>query len=110
MKIGQVKITFHNGSTQKRDVVTQESYESVYKVKKSAIQDLESELNKVKDNKSEKYLGISKRIREIKSELSEIFGDNFITDGSPIHDAIKTKTLSLPPQQGGDKPCEVFYI
>lgn len=95
--IGRYMITYHNGVTQEKDLISHTDYENIVKPLQDQIHDLETE-------KKDKEAG------ELKRQLKQMFGDNWFTDKSPIYEALKTGVLSLPQTQGGQTTCKVEAV
>lgn len=98
--IGKFRLTYANGMSQVKLLITQEDYKSIIKPILDNIAELEAcEINK----KSKRYKEIFGKLRELKKLISEL--GEFFTSESPLRLALHTrsipKILILPPQQGG---------
>lgn len=91
------RITYDNGVTQIKNLISQIDFEAIIKPKQKEIYELE-----IADKKKE--------ANAIKSELKAMFSDNYFTDKSPLFNAHLTGYLELPKVQGGIKPCLVAEI
>lgn len=89
--IGRYLITYHNGISQEKTLIDHHDYE--YLIKPALKTAYEFELRK--NDKCSKF---------IKNQIQEMYGEHWFTNKSPLFEAIKTGTLSLLPQQGGDHP------
>jgi|ERR1035441_3645162 hypothetical protein len=83
--LGTYKITYDNGATQIKNLISHDDFINIYKVGQDKIYELEK-ANKFKETNS---------TREIKKSLKGFFGDEWFTDKSPIFDAIKTGKLKF---------------
>lgn len=92
--IGQYRITYQRGITQTMDLISQEDFENIIKVKLDEIYDFQVAKNNI-------------AAALLKKEIKDEFGDNYFTTGSPIYKAFETGILSLPAHQGGEKKCKV---
>ena len=95
--ICQYKITYDQGITQTRNLISHNDFELIIKPKQQEIHELE-----IADKKKEANI--------IKNELKLMFSDNFFTNQSPLFEASLTGSLVLPEHQGGTKPCVVKKI
>lgn len=95
--ISKFSITYDNGITQVKNLVSQEDFDQIIKPKLKEIYELET-----KDMKKEANL--------IKKSLKEMFSSNYFTTESPLYDAYKTGYLDLPLHCGGRKPCHVVEL
>lgn len=100
--IGKFKLTYANGISQVKLLITQEDYKSIVKPILDNIAELEAQRSGI-NKKSKRYKEISEKLRELKKPISEL--GEFFTSESPLGLALHTrsipKILILPPQQGG---------
>jgi hypothetical protein len=94
---GKYSITYYNGITQVKDLITQDDFENVIQPKQKEIFEYMLVDDKMAAN-------------AIKRELFDLFGDNYFTDGSPLYGAFKTGKLILPKHQGGTTKCKVVKL
>ena len=83
--LGVYRITFDNGVSQIKNLISHDDFLNVYKVTQDKIYDLEKE-NKFKPT------NITKKL---KSDLIEYFGAEWFTDKSPIFKAIKKGHIAV---------------
>lgn len=99
--IGKFKLTYANGISQVKLLITQEDYKSIVKPILDNIAELEAQRSGI-NKKSKRYKEISEKLRELKKPISEL--GEFFTSESPLGLALHTrsipKILILPPQQG----------
>lgn len=89
--IGKFKLTYANGISQVKLLITQEDYKSIVKPILDNIAELEAQRSGI-NKKSKRYKEISEKLRE------------FFTSTSPLGLALwssRFPNLILPPQQGG---------
>lgn len=100
--IGKFRLTYANGISQVKLLITQEDYKSIIKPILDNIAELEAQRSGI-NKKSKRYKEISEKLRELKKPISEL--GEFFTSESPLGLALHTrsipKILILPPQQGG---------
>lgn len=100
--IGKFRLTYANGISQVKLLITQEDYNSIIKPILDNIAELEAQRSGI-NKKSKRYKEISEKLRELKKPISEL--GEFFTSESPLGLALHTrsipKILILPPQQGG---------
>ena len=95
MEFPVYRITYANGITQKKHLITHEEYLTIIKPNRKIVDTFKSEKElKVKTIKTQDY-------KTAEWQLSK-YPENWFTDKSPIFDAIATGILSLGPTQGGD--------
>jgi hypothetical protein len=90
------QITYDNGITQEKNLISHEDYLNIIKPMLKIIYFLE-----INDNK--------KQANVLKSMVKELYGEYF-TDKSPLGLAIKTGYLELPEYQGGKSKCKFKKI
>lgn len=99
--IGKFRLTYANGISQVKLLITQEDYKSIVKPILDNIAELEAQRSGI-NKKSKRYKEISEKLRELKKPISEL--GEFFTSESPLGLALHTrsipKILILPPQQG----------
>lgn len=99
--IGKFKLTYANGISQVKLLITQEDYKSIVKPILDNIAELEAQRSGI-NKKSKRYKEISEKLGELKKPISEL--GEFFTSESPLGLALHTrsipKILVLPPQQG----------
>lgn len=99
--IGKFKLTYANGISQVKLLITQEDYKSIVKPILDNIAELEAQRSGI-NKKSKRYKEISEKLRELKKPISEL--GEFFTSESPLGLALHTrsipKILILSPQQG----------
>lgn len=98
--ISKCKIIYENGITQYKDLISQIDYEEIIKPKLNEAYLLEKE-NKWKE---------TARSKQLKLEVTELFGTEYFTTHSPLGLAIRTNCLTLPLTQGGTTKCLVIPI
>ena len=99
--IGKFKLTYANGISQVKLLITQEDYKSIVKPILDNIAELEAQRSGI-NKKSKRYKEISEKLRELKKPISEL--GEFFTSTSPLGLALwssRFPNLILPPQQGG---------
>ncbi len=99
--IGKFKLTYANGISQVKLLITQEDYKSIVKPILDNIAELEAQRSGI-NKKSKRYKEISEKLRELKKPISEL--GEFFTSTSPLGLALWSSrflNLILPPQQGG---------
>lgn len=69
--IGKFKLTYANGISQVKSLITQENYKSIVKPILSNIAELEAQRSGV-NKKSKRYKEISEKLRELKKPISEL--------------------------------------
>ena len=97
------KITYENGITQTKNLISHDTYINLIKPKLIEIADLENELSKA--NKS-KIKEIKFKIKELKNSIT--IKDYFTTE-SPLGKALHSGILKLPLQQGGNHKIKINY-
>lgn len=108
--IGKLEITYENGITQFKNLISQEDYESKVKSILNAIYELESERSKLGRN-NKRYSEIGNEMGSMKSCLSEL--GEYVTSQSPLGLAYRCrdyKNLKLPKNQGGAAHIDVKLI
>lgn len=99
--IGKFRLTYANGISQVKLLITQEDYKSIVKPILDNIAELEAQRSGI-NKKSKRYKEISEKLGELKKPISEL--GEFFTSESPLGLALHTrsipKILILPPQQG----------
>lgn len=100
--LGRYQITYGCGVTQQKDLIEHDDYVNIIKPTRVEIMEL--------DMKTPQSNNIKKKIKKLKNELLETFGDNWFTNQSPIYGALDTGILSLPNAQGGDHRCELKLL
>ena len=98
--LGVYKISYDNGATQIKNMISHDDFVNVYKVAQERIYELEK-ANKFKETASSKQL---------KKEMKYFFGPEWFTDKSPLFDAYKTGKMYLSPWQGGEINCKVEQL
>lgn len=99
MKILSVyQITYKNGFVQRKNLISHQDYLNIIKPLNAIIGELEA------SKKTERESKVLKRV------ISDLFGSEWFTDNSPLHEAIKTGILSLPPHQGGNHKCKLIKV
>lgn len=99
--IGKFKLTYANGISQVKLLITQEDYKSIVRPILDNIAELEAQRSGI-NKKSKRYKEISEKLRELKKPISEL--GEFFTSTSPLGLALwssRFPNLILPPQQGG---------
>jgi hypothetical protein len=100
MKIlGTYTITYDGNISQEKNLIEHSDYICVIKPTNQKITELEMKQPLSNNTK--------KKIKALKQELLEMFGENWFTNQSPLFEAMETGILSLPKQQGGDHNCKV---
>ena len=79
--IGKFKLTYANGISQVKSLITQENYKSIVKPILDNIAELEAQRSGV-NKKSKRYKEISEKLRELKKPISEL--GEFFTNESPL--------------------------
>lgn len=103
--LGLYKITYEkNGFVQYKHLIPREKYFSVFKPLMDEITDLE--IAATKKNKQE----TEKRIKAIKRQLKEQFGEYWFLTESPLFEAIETGIIELLPHMGGQHKCKIEKI
>lgn len=94
--IGRYKITYPKYKvTQYKDLISHDDYINDIKVKEAAIAELEKNTPLSNNTK--------KKIKEIKKEIFEDYGDCWFTDGGLLYQSINNNgIMSMPEHQGGD--------
>lgn len=98
--IGKFKLTYANGISQVKSLITQENYKSIVKPILDNIAKLEAQRSGV-NKKSKRYKEISEKLRELKKPISEL--GEFFTNESPLGLALwygDFFNLVLPSSQG----------
>lgn len=98
--IGKFKLTYANGISQVKSLITQENYKSIVKPILDNIAELEAQRRGV-NKKSKRYKEISEKLRELKKPISEL--GEFFTNESPLGLALwygDFFNLVLPSSQG----------
>lgn len=98
--IGMYSIMYQGGVRQVKHLVPHAKYVDVWKPTQDMIYDLER-ANRWKKTPESKAL---------RAKLVYQFGHEWFTDESPLHGALVTGVMSLPPHQGGDTVCNVEEI
>lgn len=94
-------ITYANGITQKKHLISHEEYLSTIVPNRKIVDTYKSEKElKIKTVTKEQF-------KESEYILSK-YPENWFTDRSPIFEAIETGILSLGPTQGGDHKVKVL--
>ena len=83
--LGVYRITFENGVSQIKNLISHDDFLNIYKVTQDEIYDLEKE-NKFKPTNTTKQL---------KLDLIEYFGNEWFTDKSPYFHAIKKGHIAV---------------
>jgi hypothetical protein len=86
MIIAKYKIVYDNNIIQHKNLISNDDYVNIIKVKKNEIYQLENVVTKSRDL----IANNKKLISEIKAELYNNFGEHYFTDNSLLFDAIKT--------------------
>lgn len=103
--LGLYKIIYEkNGFVQYKHLIDKEMYSTVFLSLMAEITELE--IVQTKKNKSE----TENRIRAIKKQLKQEFGEYFLLTESPLHQAIKTGVIKLLPHMGGEHKAKVQII
>ncbi len=105
--IATYKVVYQNGVTQHMNLISHEDYVNIVIPAKEKIDHLLTNKSGLSDVD---FKANQKIAKQMKSDLKEMFSDNFFTDKSPIYMAIETGVLSLPVHQGGDRPCSVTMV
>lgn len=98
--LGLYSITYQCGATQEKHLVPHGKYVEVWQPTQDRIYDMER-ANRWKKTPESKAL---------RAKLAQQFGHEWFTDESPLHGALVTGVLSLPPNQGGDTVCKIEEI
>lgn len=100
--LGLYEIEYANNIKQHKTLISKEDYELI-------LRPIEKIITTIKDDNGGKS---NKQTELLKESLKEIFGnyDPYFVVGSPLYAAMKTGTLSLPPQQGGEHYCKIKKI
>lgn len=94
--IGRYKITYPKYKViQYKDLISHDDYINDIKVKEAIIAELEKNTPLSNNTK--------KKIKEIKKEIFEDYGDCWFTDGGLLYQSINNNgIMSMPEYQGGD--------
>ena len=98
--LGQYRITYGNGISQTKCLISHSDFENIIKPTESKIYELEK-ANSWKP---------SVQSKKLKSDLKIMFSSAYFTDKSPLFEAMSTGTLILPKDQGGSHPCQMVAI
>jgi hypothetical protein len=94
------RITYNNGLSQTKVLISHSDYESVIKPTELKIYEIER-ANGGKPTAATKSM---------KAELKAQFGEHWFTDKSPLYYAMLTGILELPKHQGGSQTCTISKI
>lgn len=95
---GKYKIVYENGFKQQKNLISNKDYLEIVRPLSNIAATLEID----KKTRSE--------ARSLKKVISSLFGEEWFTDESPLFNAIKTGTLSLPESQGGNHKVKITKI
>jgi hypothetical protein len=106
--IGTYKITYDCGTTQEKNLIDHNDFTTIIKPIKAEISDLESMANLAKKTDDKDLIKVCKsKIRELKRQLEETFGESWFTNKSPLFEASKTGKLELP--YYGIRDCKLTH-
>lgn len=86
-----------------KNLISHDDYLNDIKIKQSEITRLESTIPKSKN--------ISKKIKELKKEISDNYGSEYFTDNSPLWNSqFFNGIMNLPSHQGGKINVKLFKL
>ena len=98
--IDRYKLIYPNGIIQEKDLISHDDFNNIIKPKRKLMYELENSKNK----------NYNEEANVIKKELRFMFGDNFFTTESPLHEAITLGYMDLLASQGYRNFIKVIKI
>lgn len=111
--LGVYRITYPKyGMSHVKNLISHDDYETTYKLWNTRKQELESELAELNKKKhQDRFNELRTEIKQCKSKIKELFGDEFFTDQSPLWLSQKSGgAMFLSPWQGGVIDVELEKI
>lgn len=105
---GLYKITYSNGLSQIKRLISHDDYINIIRPLEIEIDLLKSTIKK--KSKDKKDLAKKQELYQLKLKRNGYFEGDYFTDKSPLYDAIKTGILILPKSQGGSQQCSIELI
>jgi hypothetical protein len=102
--LGVYRITYPKyNMSHVKNLISHEDYEKTYKLWNTRKQELESELAELNKKKhQDRFNELRAEIKQCKTKIKELFGDEFFTDKSPLWLSQKTGgCMFLSDWQGG---------
>lgn len=93
--------------TQEKNLIKHRDYEDTVKPMENEIYSLE---RKMYNADEEKKRGYRAKVKNIKSQMMDMFGDSWFTNKSPIFKAIIVGEIRLLENQGGPFKCKLTKI
>lgn len=102
------KITYANGISQIRMLISHDVYLNTVKPLETEIDYLKTTIKKKSNDKNE----IQKKelLKTLQNKLKYITPISFFTDKSPLFYAIVTGVIDLPLTQGGKHECKIEHL
>lgn len=107
--IAKYKITYENGFSQVKNLISHEDYVNIVMPKRLEAYQLELEIYSLQ-KKDPEVQRKENRIRTLNKEVVSQFGEYFFTDKSPLFDAITTSICTQQPHARYTDKCTITLL
>lgn len=104
----KIKIEYSNNFTQVKQVISQHIFDTIVKPNQISKYELEVQLKDKATSNNKKQI-LLQELKIIKQNLEQ-FNFPFVTDESPIYNALNTDLLVLPEHQGGTHKIKITML